>query len=342
MTDQPLTTELTLGKSEIPVHETWSVHDSSKIQAFMSCPRSYFYSYILGLNPSRGNHHLVFGSAWHAALEYLLLNGYTSETIQKAYLLFLDVWNREIDPFFEPDKSKNPDTALRGLISYANEWMWEDRPEDVLYTEVAGTVAISDTRLIHFKQDTIRKRPDSHHLAGHKHSLEHKTTGRLTEAWREQWHYLFQVGTYDHVLCTLYEPEEVEGVIINGSVFRTKDNEHLRIPVQFQNDMRLVWLWEANHWLNQIEWNFEQLAECSPSDKVMVAFPRNSASCSKYGCRFPGMCSLHANPLRRLGQTPIGYKQEFWDPREREQKDAKFVVEPAGPEKSIIKPKNNP
>jgi len=212
--------------------------------------------------------------------------------------------------------SKTPAAALLGLSEYAK--MWQDDPKETLHIEVSGTAPISDSgRLIHVKLDAVRKRRAGP-TAGKIHSLEHKTTTRYTEAWQNQWEYDFQVGTYDHFLKCLYEPEDVEGVVINGAVFNKTKRQFPRFPIIRSPEMWEMWIYEANHWWNYLEMNMEHLYETSPSNRVMVAFPRNSASCSKFGCKHPHLCCFKANPLQRIESPPLGYGVDFWDPRERE------------------------
>lgn len=325
--------ETLFGKTTIPVHPTWAVIDSTKIQTLQDCPRKYFYKFILGYQSEQPSIHLEFGKAWHEAMEILLTEGHSPATITKAYQQFLATYvsgmEREAMLLEELHSSKTPSNALRALAEYAK--IWHDEPNDTMYVEVAGTAPISDDRIIHTKTDAIRRFPQGHRNEGMIHSLEHKTTSRQTASWEEKWQILFQVGTYDHFMKCLFPPEEVYGVVINGAIFRAplksgkSNNAFPRIPIHKTTEMWELWVNEANHWWDYLEWNMQQLYETSPSDRVMVAFPRNSYSCTKFGCDFPELCSVHANPLQRCGVLPLGYKQEYWDPR-RNEEDASKVV----------------
>jgi len=319
--------ENTFGKSGIPVHPTWGVMDSTKIQALQDCPRKYFFSYILGWRSDTPSIHLAFGHAWHQAMEVVLTEGHSPEAVQKAYAVFMSDYVKRMqkDPMVleELHPSKNPSNALRGLAEYTSRW--HDEPADTLYVEVAGTVPISDDRIIHTKTDAIRRYPENTLHEGKIYSLEHKTTTRQTASWEEKWHYLFQVGTYYHFLKCMFPPDEVHGIVINGAIFRKGGNAFPRIPVTFSPQMWELWVQEANHWWDYLEWNMGLLYETSPSDRVMIAFPRNSYSCSKFGCSYPHLCSVHANPLQRCDKPPLGYIQEYWDPRRVEDEATKVV-----------------
>lgn len=308
-----------IGKSPVPEHDTHAVLDSSKISAFQDCPRGYFFRYVLGLEPRTVSPHLAFGSAWHEAMEHLLWN---LGDVSGAYAGFVSRYFAEIskDPFFTDNRNKNPETALAALTEYVGKW-YQDKDE-TLFTEIAGTVPINEEgQLIYVKLDSVRRNDK-----GQVYSLEHKTTGRLSESWKEKWNWQFQVGTYSFFLWSwLDDPSLFNGVTINGAVFRAKDRDFLRIPVKHDNAWLEGWVWQANHWIEQINWNMEALAEHDESNRVLNAFPINSGSCEKFGCKFPGLCAARANPLQKCHTVPAGYDVSFWDPRARETK-SKTVV----------------
>lgn len=306
-------------------HPTMDVNDSSKIQSFQDCPRGFFFRYVLGWQQEKSNVHLVFGSAWHEALEYIYNNGIHPDSAAGAYDKFITVY-REGFPIEEGDDSrrpKDPATAIKALANYCQEYQHYDSGIEVLFTEVAGTVPIREDRVIHGKVDAIVRDTDG--IWSH----EHKTTGRNSAPWRDKWNLIIQVGTYSHLLFSLFPDEQVQGVKINGTVFtKSRGADFLRIPVRKTAEDMQQYLWEVNHWFDQLEWNWLELSECSPNDDVMTAFPKNAQSCSKFGCRYPGLCSSWNNPLKRCHQPPPGYEVEFWDPRRENEKDANFVAEP--------------
>ena len=308
----------------IPSHETFDVHDPSKIQEFQDCPRGYFFRYVLGWQKDASNVHLVFGSAWHEAMEVLMLKGYTTDALDEAYSRFMSVY-REGFPNDAEDITrapKNPEGALKALVAYVDYWDRYDKFE-TLHVEVAGAVPVSPSRVIHTKLDSIIRDE-----FGHIRSREHKTTGRNTEAWRNKWGIMLQPDAYTHLLRAAYPNDEVYGIEINGAVFtKSKGAEFIRIPVQKTDKNMRRFLWEVNHWLDQIDWNFRMLEEAKESDDIMHCFPKNGTSCSKFGCKYPGLCSSWDNPLQQAHAPPPGYVVERWDPRKREE-DARVLAEP--------------
>lgn len=299
----------------------------------MDCPRKFFFSYVLGWRNSEPNIHLIFGSAWHEAMEHLMNHGYDHDNVLLAYGKFLEIYKAEYPMGMDVHAAKTPENALQALGEYARNWRHADDFE-TLYTEVAGTVPVDEETVIYWKTDSIIR-----DKAGYYWSLEHKTTGRKTKAWLSKWHGKVQAGTYTHVLNVMFGQENVKGIKINGAILRKSSNEYIRIPVRLTKKQMQQWLWEVRHWLAQIEWNFIQLAECKESDDVMNAFPRNGESCGKFGCPHPHLCNNMTNPLQRQEKPPLGYAQEFWNPAERGD-DAKYKADLAKGDKVPHKKEN--
>ena len=299
--------------SNLTKHPTWDIYDSSKIQEFQTCPRKYFFRYILGWDSEYPNNHLIFGSAIHLAMEHLLLNHYSDDSISEAFDLFLNYYratfNEETDELFNP---KIPSKVLPLLVEYCETYKRDFDEFDVLYTEVAGTVPLTDDRVMHLRQDAICKKKN-----GQIFSLEHKTLGRTpSRQWTEQWDLKTQIGTYTHVLYCLFPQEDVFGVVINAlGILKTK-NSFLRHPIRKTEEMMGVWLWNTLYWLDLIHWNTSLLMnDCSEEDAVLTAFPMNTESCTKYfGCPYKDFCSTWVNPLRHCDEPPIGFKEVWWNP----------------------------
>ncbi len=320
-------------KLNLPIfHETFDIIDSTKISTFASCPRHFFFEYILGWREDKPNIHLGFGSAIHEALEYLMncqdgeQVGYSADQAMRAIELF----NQKFDEIFSPSEmdgidmlagidvtngAKDKSNAANAIIDYA-KWYRNDNFRTI-ETERAGTVYLGGDRLIYAKLDSIIE--DKNGI----YSLEHKTTGRKTGAWLNDWGLKVQLGTYTQLLRTTYGPES-KGIKINGMILRapTKstgkaNNEFLRIPVILTEEMLSMWLWEVNYQLDLLDLNMQWLSKTKASDPVMQAFPRNPSSCSKNfnGCPFSALCGSWSNPIAHLGEMPTGMHVERWDPR---------------------------
>jgi hypothetical protein len=308
-----------MGSFPIKENHTWNIHDSSKIQCFMECPRKYFYRYMLGWEGSKPNIHLIFGEAWHRSMEHLLLNGYDSASIQGAYEVFMEYYRQHYDESTDLQMSpKSPLSVLPALIGYTNQWVGDDF--EVLHTEVAGTVPIGENRFVNWRIDAVVKGPEG------VFCLEHKTGSRLMKAWSDQWFLSMQVGTYSHVLYCLYDKEDVYGVKVNGTIFRKRDTEFIRVPIRKSLAAMKIWLHTVNHYMDMLKWNFETLAESSDKDDLLQAFPMNTTACTKYGtCQYFDFCTTWNNPLQKLDRVPLGFEEKWWNPADREEGAKKLI-----------------
>ena len=324
--------------------EIWSIIDASKLQDFMQCARYYFFTHILGWRWDAPNIHLEFGSAIHIAMDYLLTHGYGKESVLKAYLLFEDYYREYFSEFDDEENApKIPINVLVGLPKYVNQYRAEDAQDRTLFTEIAGSVLISETDVMYFKMDSVLYRPNRGIF-----SRDHKTGSSFGKGWAEQWTQSTQMGMYAHALqCML--PLLVDkvanpvfwGMEVNGLFFRNapqlkqdgtlyanaRDTEFHRIPILRGPEHMNDWLYTTQFWYDWLKTETAKLPECSDSDDVLMTFPKNPKGCDKYGgCRFMDFCSSWANPLRRCEKPPTNYIVEFWDPRST-QETANKVVE---------------
>lgn len=300
----------------IPWHDSWAIVDCSKLSDnFMTCPRMYFYKDVLGWKSTAPNNHLIFGDAWHQAQEHLLLNGY--DKTDEATLIFMSAYREELPPdtdaLFEP---KTPARAEKALQAYVNEYANDEVNYEVLYTEIAGSVMISPSDVMYFRMDTILKERDT----GMYLSIDHKTGQRKGRTWIDKWALAMAIGLYTHVLYCLYPEDEVKGVQVRGTFFyKSKEAEFEDVPCWKSPNQMQTWLWNISWWYNMLRHNFELLSECKDSDAIMRAFPMNTESCTKYyGCAYHDFCTAWPNPLQRCEAPPLGFKQEFWNPLEKE------------------------
>ena len=324
-------------KYPVKTHLTWDIQDGSKLKTLMECQRKYFYEYVLGWRLDSPNIHLIFGTAWHKALAHLFLTDFSYENIKEAYHNHFLPYYRE---FYDPSDDefnfpKIPIRAYLALAAYSNtEFIknFERESKIIKYggkpmVEIGGVINLSDDREMAFRMDTIAETPSG------IISLEHKT-GSSIYNWDYQWSLSMQVGIYSHVLYCMYKEKEVRGVLISGTFFKkTKDDpkkdsidpfrhfEFRNVPVYKSPGNMNVWLNNALWWLDIIEWNFDQLSECSDEDKVLTAFPMTTTNCSNWtGCPYHDFCIAWDNPLRNCDILPIGFKIDFWNPLEEEVK----------------------
>lgn len=315
------------------IPEVVAVMDSTKIQDYLECPRRFFFSRVLGWQPELTSVHLVFGSAWHEAMEFLAQNGHTLENVTPAFDKFMEIYRASFPPEMDSSNSpKTPTNALRALIKYVEVYP-EPRDYDVLHTEVAGCVSIGGFD-IHFKMDTV-----CHGEVGY-FSHEHKTSKYFNKQWADQWRQSIQIGTYSHTLYCMYPEREVFGVYVNGAFIvdpprikkdgtpyeGSKDIEFQRLPARRTMASMQDWLETVTFWLECVDRDFAKLSECNESDPVLTAFHKNPKQCTNYGaCPYLDHCVVQRNPLAHVNDIPLGMRVDHWDPRKQRDGAQKVV-----------------
>lgn len=296
---------------------TWKIHDSTKVIEYAGCPRSYMFKYIFGWISDKPNVHLHFGTCWHLAQEHLLLHGMNEASYEEAVRILTDKYREVFPEMTDMERSpKNPGHAQLALAMYCKEYRHKDHLT-VLFTEIAGVVPISASRVMHFKIDSIVRDQDNNNLIK---SFEHKTGSQNSQQWRDGWKLSIQTGTYNHVLYCAYPANEVWGVEINGAIFtKSKIAEFPRVPVRRTPEMMDVWLNAVNHLIDSIERDTEVIQACSESDAVLDAFTPSYHTCSNYsGCSYFNFCLAWPNPLQHVDEVPEGFMVKHWNPAKQE------------------------
>jgi len=302
----------------ITPHETWDIYDASKVQEYAACPRSYFFRYILGWDLETENHHLIFGQAWHKAMEVLTSKGAKPENIEEAFAAFGSIYNAKVDPD-NIKGNKDMEHALMGIATYVEHYNSESF--ECLSVETHGTVPIGGGRLAQFRLDAVCK----DHLG--IYILEHKTGSADSTAWRNQWALSMQVGLYLHVLYYITDDyKEVWGAKVNGAIFRSKDVGLIRIPVRKTPGQLQNWLDTFNFFVTNIERDIERLLSFQDGDMGSI-FHMNPTSCCHYGtCKFHDLCTSWDNPLEHCEKPPMGFEVRWWNPKDVEKENAKKII----------------
>jgi len=306
----------------IPEHPTWQIIDSSKLDTWYTCPRKFFFEHILGWTLDQPKHDLYFGESWHKAREHMLIHGY--DDIQGAFNAFMEHYRKKFDD--ESDelyRPKDPTAVLMAIMKFQEERQSDLTENELLLTETSGSVPIDERRVLHYRMDSVLRRKEDDKIF----SWDHKSTKEFRRTWSEQFFLSPQNGTYTHCMYCMYPIEQVIGVEFCGTQFEylkraSKERSagyHVtfqRVPAFKSPDQMNVWLWNVNDAYDNIERELDRLSHCKEEDPVMMAFPINPQSCTKYfGCMFHDYCLSWPNPLQRCYEPPLGFVQDFWDPR---------------------------
>jgi hypothetical protein len=304
-----------IGKTyPVPTDQTWNIIDSSKLKTFCECRRKFFYEYILGWRSDRPNVHTFFGESVHLALEYLLLNGFTTKTTNEAFDVFLNKYREQFpdESFDEINSPKNPNRFYEALVEYVGLHRDFHETFKVLSSEQSGQVAISSNFQLSYRIDVVLEKISNSTIS----LMDHKTGSMLTEAWRNQWLLSDQISTYFHAMKIKYGLEIVKEMLINGLFFKkVKDNskvlkhEFEMLRIERTNIQMKNWLSSVNRICEELEEEMGLLAT-----KPETSFFRNTGHCIKFNakCIYHDFCSYSRNFLET--SVPNGFKVEFWNP----------------------------
>ena len=302
-------------------HPTWEIRDSSKLDDYLECPRKFFFMHVLGWRIDAHQHDLFFGQAWHIAREHMLIHGY--DDMQGAYAAFIKFYRRELDPetddLYQP---KNPEAVLMAIAKYAGdpERRYDLEQNEVLYTEISGSVPVDEKRVLYFRMDSVLRNKE----IGFIFSWDHKTTKKFSRVWEEKFHLSLQNGTYTHCLYCMF-PEEMQAGLIKGVEFCGTQFEHLkkgsklrpagyhialqRVPAWKSLGQMNTWLWNTVDLLDSLDIDMDRLIDCKESDSVMMAFRQNPGNCTNYwGCMFHDYCMSWTNPLQHCFEPVLDLK----------------------------------
>jgi len=241
-------------------------------------------------------------------MKALLDEGYTKEGLLAGledatnyYFKYFTVEDTELN------QPKTPDRLVNGAMEYIEKYKFDDF--EIIHTEIAGTVPISPTRVIHFRLDANCQDKRGPFI------LDHKTCSRMGPTWEDQWTLSIQMSTYLHAAAALLENPKNLRLVVNGACFRMKDTEFKRVSTKRSAGMMLSYLHQINAVFDNIERDMEALDKCSPEAPVMECFTCNPTHCEFRRCAFKDFCAIWPNPLAHAHSVPFGFKVEFWDPR---------------------------
>lgn len=310
---------------------TERLYDNTRLAAYKRCPRYFFFRHVMHWAPAGTSRALIFGSAWHSAMDAvwpLLCDGKAGqETVAAGYKAFVNTWVAEGGPHpdemdYEQEKEfapRTPGNALDMLFAYVSTRAEQlAKSCELLHTEKPFIVPLSPTDDDLFYVGKIDK------MIRHRGKIigiEHKTTslykkdGGFRSTFTDSFSPNSQVDGYLYALHLLF-PGKVGGVWVDGALVHRTEQAFMFIPLERRMDMLDAWLWETHQWINAIEDNKAELPGVSESDRYMHAFPKNTNSCFDYNtaCPYIYPCKAWPNPIGK--QAPGDMEVSPWDPLE--------------------------
>jgi hypothetical protein len=305
------------GRSFLPIIDR--PLDNTAMTAYMTCPREYYYGMILHRRSKGKSPALVFGSAWHKAMEVHYKSGGDRDLVRYAVQqsweghdsaddyrtlprVLLD-YDRYVKQYGE-DPSKEEGKTL-GTVG---EWMVE------LATNAQGD------DLLHpwaGKLDRIVQ------IQGLNYVEDHKTTSRLDKHYFRQFELSNQMMGYNYLGNTLLPSAKIVGVRINLSHVLTEKTAFVRKLITFTPSQIKDWTANINRWMTRLAGDYETAKLATYEDIVRGksgAFPLHFGDngCSrKFGiCGYHPVCS--ASPQLRQHTLESEFIIKPWNPLEED------------------------
>jgi len=296
-----------------------AVVDATMRREYLSCPRAFYFRYILGLTRATGTSiHLLAGGAFAAGCETVRHSFYdtTSPTCGDAdasIALGIEALLRHFGDYSTPHL-KSPTRMSEALDYYFSVAfpLTSDRLTPLLRDGVAQVEFSFLIPLVSLPDISYAGRYDGFFTDGiSNYILDDKTTSALGQSWVRQWDLRSQFTGY--VFAATSAGIRVSGCVVRGiSILKTKFGHAEVITQRTSADL--------DRWWEVMNLDFQRAYSdfCNlPSEPGLAPplslFPPNldSACCAFSGCQFCDLCRYHTNPLPHLPEFTISR----WQPQ---------------------------
>jgi hypothetical protein len=305
--------------------------DSTSLGYFKTCRRLYYYQMIEGWVPKDESVHLLFGNAYHSALEEYDRQKFAGASHTDAMrhavahaLLLGKEWNWSRDT--KAGRYKNVDTLLSLVVDYLDKHK-DDKAQTLALEDGRPAVELSFRFELDYGPrgivtDTVpTDRGDieivsqqPYLLCGHLDRVvtfsdtlfvmdRKTTTWTISSSWFDQWSPSNQMSLYT-LASQIILGSPVKGVIIDAAqILLEKPNYFERGFTYRTPDQLEEWSTDLSYWLALAE----SYAEAN-------YWPMNDTACDKFGgCKFRDICS--SSPHVREAKLRGAFVQQELDSR---------------------------
>lgn len=295
----------------------------------------WFYRHGLGWRPQTPSSALVFGNAWHNAMDVVWrLVCWEKQkkdvlVVAEALKAFETCWEEMDGPLTIEQYEASGYAAARGPVRTV-----ETAHEMLIYyvRDRRSVLTDRDLKLLDIERPFAvpidPANPDLYYVGrldkvarvrGKLRIYEHKTTtlGSGTSGFQQRWIASFspntQVEGYLYAGSMLYG-EPIKDVFVDGALVHQSEHGMFRfVPVEKQWQTLDSWLWEAHYWISQVESNKAAMKEHAAGSRYLAAWPKNTNVCTDFsGCPYLDVCRVTADPTQRA--LPAGFRVEHWSP----------------------------
>lgn len=307
--------------------------DNSTLDDFRRCMRFGYYRHVRGWTHSDPSPPLVFGSAWHAAMDVVwpaLCEGRTAGVVDAAFEAFMTEWVAEGGPDPIPVTRlkwwmpRVPQTARFMLEAYVAKRTKALSRLTIVRVEEPFAIDLGNGLVYTGRRDKM-VRDDK----GRTIVVEHKTTALggksgFQDKWLRSWSPKSQIDGYLYSAGLDY-PKLNASLWIDASLVSPEHQHFEFVPISRHPDHLDSWLWGVRYLTALVNQHWEAVR---PADGThpqegkpfMAAFPQSTGQCEQYNklCPYHEICKMRANP-EDLKTPPPGMVEKFWSPLSAEE-----------------------
>lgn len=284
-----------------------TVIDSTQLTTFRSCPRKFYWEFVLGLRPRAMSVHLHAGGAFAAGMEaaraaHYLAGKTMEESTWEGVRRFIGYWG-DYEPT-DPDTPKTFYNTLNAFVSYLDTYPF---PLDHIQPLLEGAFEYS------FSIPTVTHHPNGHpFLFGGKIDLlgkfrglpavvDEKTTTQLGASYAKKWQMRGQfLGYCWAVRQGLGVP--VDTAVVRATAIRKTGCDHLEVPQPYSEDL-------ISKWAIELEKTLERIVQCWKEDYWPYDF--GDACVSYSNCPYTLLCTSKSG---KESQWFSDYEVRRWNP----------------------------
>ena len=292
--------------------------DNSIRSTFSSCPRKYYYNYLLNLESKIGKPALRYGTAFHAGMEayyeYIRLHGWArnGKAVEAALINAKRSFEEETlkyESFWEDFRTL--ENLLFSLIKYFDFFKGDEGFLEVIEPEKAFKIEITDSKTgEHFffkgKIDLKVK------LNGRVWGNEFKTSAYpiVTQTKNIQWSN--QILGYTYALMEMAQGEQPDGYLTTLhqiSASKLKSGEYGKLKVEFSRSPQIFSFQDIIEWRKSLIFTVKALKLAQEENY----YPLQRDNCNQFGqCTYWRLCEQNV-PQGEENTEYFQVKEKAWN-----------------------------